>query len=210
MSLVWGIHESLHPAQTALQRPTQQRLAEECLSEDWIELTPMGTKQLVDGSSWRTASDSYTSHSSGVSWGGHPKMGAKSRKVLTTNRLLKGPHWATLSREDYLLGSAEFCILKLGLSRASCYRKNSKQGWWVGISVTAFDLGHVQVGMSCKVTQQRRKEWCKICSSSLSSRCSGTHQAPRSQAHLIFSGKNHRDSEGSSPSEVVLSKHFIC
>lgn len=124
--LVWGIHESLHPAQTALQRPTQQRLAEECLSEDWIELTPMGTKQLVDGSSWRTASDSYTSHSSGVSWGGHPKMGAKSRKVLTTNRLLKGPHWATLSREDYLLGLAEFCILKLGLSRASCYRKKQQ------------------------------------------------------------------------------------
>lgn len=41
--------------QPALQRPTQQRLAEECLSENWIELMPMGIKQLVDSSSsWKT------------------------------------------------------------------------------------------------------------------------------------------------------------
>lgn len=55
-----------------------------------------------------------------------------------------------------------------------------------------FDLGHVQVGVSCNVTQQCRKKRCKICLASLSHRCSGTHQALRSQAHLIFLGKNHR------------------
>jgi len=46
-------------------------------------------------------------------------MGAKIRKVLKRNKLLKGHRLATLSRGHYLVGSAEFCLLTPGLNRAN-------------------------------------------------------------------------------------------
>lgn len=56
-----------------------------------------------------------------------PKMGTKIRKVLKTNKLLKSHQWAMLSRGVYLVGSAEFCPLKLGLNRASCCRMKAER-----------------------------------------------------------------------------------